>query len=573
MVDVKKEYEKWINYENLDSLIKEELVAIADNFDDIQDRFYQDLTFGTAGLRGKLGAGTNRMNIYTVARATKGLCKVILTQPNAKEKGVAIAYDSRNMSKEFAELVARIVATFGIKAYIFESLRPTPELSYTIRHYGCISGINITASHNPKEYNGYKVYWQEGAQIKDNIADKVLEEINKIDIFEKSEYVEFNYGVDNGLINIIGSETDEAYYEEVLKVSLNEDVDKNINIVYTPLNGAGNVPVREILKRKGYNNVHIVKEQEMPDGNFPTVKYPNPEEQAAFEYAQNLGIKVGAELLLATDPDADRLAVQVIKNNKIIGFNGNQIGVILVNYILESKKKLGVDLSKGAIIKSIVTGEMGFDIANEYGVSCFQVLTGFKNIAELQNIWDNTNEYEFLFGYEESIGYNAGNFVRDKDAVSTALLLVEAAAYYKKQGKDLKDVLDELYSKYGYYAEDTVSIVLEGLKGQQRIKRIMEQIENIYPKSIGDALAKEITDYRTLEILDVRSGNKKELQLEKTNAYKCLYEDGSWFTLRPSGTEPKIKLYIYTKADTEAEALIKVRAIEEEVKRVIATVE
>lgn len=573
MLNYKEEYEKWLNNNELDADLLKELKQIDDNEAEKEDRFYQDLTFGTAGLRGKLGAGTNRMNIYTVARATKGFAKVIINHgQEAMNKGVAIAHDCRIMSPEFAKLSAQILATYGIKVYLFDSLRPTPELSYAVRYYGCIAGINITASHNPKEYNGYKAYWQEGAQIKDKIANQILDEIGKIDIFDDTKLMDFDEAKEKGIINIINEEVDKSYYDAVLGVSLTDDVDKDIKIVYTPLNGAGNIAVRTIFEKKGYKNVYVVKEQENPDGTFPTIAYPNPEDQRAFEYSQKLGLEVGADILIATDPDSDRLAVQIIEDGQVYGFNGNQIGVILINYILEGRKKNNMLPANGAIIKSIVTGDMGVKIAESYGVKSFNVLTGFKNIADLQNEWDRTGEYEYIFGYEESIGYNPGNFVRDKDAVSSALLLAEAAAYYKKQGKTLKKVLDELFERYGYYAEDTLSIVLEGIEGQARIKRIMNEIRDIFPRRIGDFSAIATVDYNTLVRTDLTTNTTESVVMEKTNAFECRYEDGSWYTLRPSGTEPKIKLYIYTNADKLERAKAKVEEIAEEVKKAIDNV-
>lgn len=575
MLDYRKEYEKWMAYEGLSEDLKAELVAIQDNDAEIEERFYQDLAFGTAGLRGKLGAGLNRMNVYVVGRATRALAEVILQHgEDKKERGVAIAYDCRIMSPEFANECAKIFAAYGIKSYLFDTLRPTPELSYAVRYYNCIAGINITASHNPKEYNGYKVYWEEGSQIKDKIADAVFAEIQKLDVFDVVEPVDFDQAVADGLIQIINEEVDEAYYKDVMGVSLNdEEVDKDIRIVYSPLNGAGNVPVRTILDRMGYKNVFVVKEQENPDGTFPTVAYPNPEDTRAFEYAIRLGKEVDADILIATDPDSDRLAVQVMENGENVAFNGNQIGVILIQYILENKAKRGELNNNPAIIKSIVTGNMGAAVAADYGVKVFNVLTGFKNIAELPNIWDETHEYEFIFGYEESIGYNAGNFVRDKDAVSSALLLAEAAGYYKKKGKNLREVLEDLFKKYGYYAEKTVSIGLEGIAGQERIGRMMKEIKMVYPKRIGDAAAKETVDYETSVVTDAVNHTTQKIDMEQTKAFEVRYEDGSWYTLRPSGTEPKIKLYIYTKADTREAAMEKVALIEKTVGEVLDSIE
>ena len=552
MQDYMSVYEKWLNSDKLDEKSKKELESIKDNKQEIQDRFYQELSFGTAGLRGKLGVGTNRMNSYIVARATHALAKVILSYGEEfKNKGIAIAYDCRICSDEFSKMCALIMASHEIKAYLFETLRPTPELSFAVRYYGCASGINITASHNPKEYNGYKVYWQEGSQIKDDIADKVLEEINKMDVFDLPPVITEQEALDKGLLVYIGKEVDEAYYEKVLSLSQREDneIDKEVKIVYTPLNGAGNIAVRTILDAKGFKNVYVVKEQEQPDGTFPTIKYPNPEDTKAFEYAEKLAKEKNADILIATDPDSDRLAVEIVHNKEIVALNGNQIGVLLINYILNSLKEKNLMPQNPAIIKSIVTGDMGTAIAKDFGVEMISVLTGFKNICALPNEWDKTKEKTYVFGYEESIGYNPGVFVRDKDAVSSAMLFAEMAGYYKKLGKTLIDVLNELFEKYGYYSENTVSIVLEGIEGQQRISRMMKEIRNIYPTKIGNASIVEVTDYEKQEKKDILADKIEKIDIEKTDAIRFLYSDGCWFTLRPSGTEPKIKLYIYTKAD------------------------
>ncbi|SKC59071.1 phosphoglucomutase [[Eubacterium] yurii] len=575
MQDYIKIYEKWISSPKLDAKSKKELEDIKNDEKEIQDRFYQDLSFGTAGLRGKLGAGTNRMNSYVIARATHALAKVI--EAHGEEyvkKGIAIAYDCRICSDEFAKLSALIMATHGIKAYLFDSLRPTPELSFAVRYYGCASGINITASHNPKEYNGYKVYWCEGSQIKDDIADKVLDEINKMDVFDLPEVITEEEAIKKGLLIYINEEVDKAYYEKVMSLSQRDDdeVDKSIKIVYTPLNGAGNIAVRTILDKKGYKNVFVVKEQENPDGTFPTIKYPNPEDTKAFEYSEKLAREVGAEILIATDPDSDRLAVEVVQNGEIIALNGNQTGVLLINYIINALNDKNKMPKNPAIVKSIVTGDMGTAIAQKFGVEMKSVLTGFKNISALPNEWDVTKEKTYIFGYEESIGYNAGVFVRDKDAVSSAMLLAEMAGYYKKQGKTLIDVLNDLFEQYGYYSENTVSISLEGIEGQQRIARMMDEIRKIYPTKIGAADIVEITDYEIQEKTDVKTGKKEKIDIEKTNAIRFLYSDGCWYTLRPSGTEPKIKLYIYTKAENMKKSKDLLQEIEKTVLAVLDTV-
>lgn len=566
-----QEYQKWLQFEGLDEGLKKELESIQDNEGEIKDRFYSDLSFGTAGLRGILGAGTNRMNKYVVGRATRAFGKVIKKQGGEfAQRGVAIAYDCRIMSPEFAEMCALILCSMGIKAYLFDSLRPTPELSYAVRYYKCAAGINITASHNPKTYNGYKVYWQEGSQIKSDIANQILDEILKLDLFETVDMLSKEQAKEQGLLIFINEEVDESFYEKTISISLrDEEVDKNIGIVYTPLNGAGNIPVRTVLKRMGYTNVHIVAEQEAPDGTFPTIDYPNPEDHAAFALSEKLARKVGADVLIATDPDCDRLAVEVFHKGEIIGLNGNQVGVMIIHYLLKSMSEKNLLPSNGAMVKSIVTGEMGSAIAASYGIKMFNVLTGFKNICALANEWDTTGEYTYIFGYEESIGYNVGSYLRDKDGVSATLILAEMAGYYKKRGKTLVDVLNELYEEYGYYRENTTSIVLEGIEGQERIKRMMVEYRINNVASIGASKLVQITDYLTSEETDVLTGDMSTINTEKTDAVRFTFDDGCWYTLRPSGTEPKIKLYIYTKADTLDIAENKLMEIEEKVLEVL----
>lgn len=568
------EYARWLQIGSLDADLKKELESIKDNENEIKDRFYGDLSFGTAGLRGILGAGTNRMNKYVVGRATRAFGKVIKKQGEEfAAKGVAIAHDCRIMSPEFAKMCALILNSMGIKVYLFDSLRPTPELSYAVRYYKCAAGINITASHNPKIYNGYKVYWQEGSQIKSDIANQILEEIAQMDLFEDVNIIDENKAKELGLLITINEEVDESFYEKTMSISLrDEEVDKNIGIVYTPLNGAGNIPVRTVLKRMGYMNVHIVKEQENPDGTFPTIDYPNPEDHAAFALSEKLAMETGADVLIATDPDCDRLAVEVVHNGKIIGLNGNQVGVMIIHYLLKSMSEKNLLPKNGAMVKSIVTGEMGSAIAAAYGVKMFNVLTGFKNICALPNEWDKTGEYTYIFGYEESIGYNVGSYLRDKDGVSATLILAEMAGYYKKLGKTLVDVLNELYEEYGYYRENTISIVLEGIEGQERIKRMMVEYRKNNAGSIGNSKLIQVADYLTLEETNILNGEKNRIDMEKTDAVRFTFDDGCWYTLRPSGTEPKIKLYIYTKADTLETAENKLKEIETRVLEVLHSI-
>ena len=570
-----EKYNEWLTYEGLDNDLRKQLLDISSDEKEIEDRFYQELEFGTAGLRGKLGAGTNRMNKYVIARATQALANVIKKEgQEAMNRGVAFAHDCRIFSPEFAEIAALVMASNGIRAYLFDSLRPTPELSYTVRYYKCISGINITASHNPKDYNGYKVYWEEGSQIKSNISDAVFEEISKLDIFTNYVTLTKEEAIEKGLLVMIGKEVDEAFLAEVMNTSLRgpEELDMSIKLVYTPLNGAGNVPVRTVLERKGYKNVYVVKEQEAPDGTFPTLVYPNPEDLKAFEYSEKLAYEKDADILIATDPDCDRLAVEVMHKGKIVPLNGNQTGVLLINYIVSTMKEKNIFPSNPVIVKSIVTGEMGQAVAESYGIEVMSVLTGFKNICAIANMYEESKEKNYIFGYEESIGYNIGTFVRDKDGVSSALMLTEMAGYYKKQGKTLIDVLEELFKQFGYYKEKGISVVLEGMEGQQRIKRMMVEFRNIFPREINGTKVKTVTDYKVQEVLDVETGVKSKIDVEATDAVKVYYEDGSWYTLRPSGTEPKIKLYIYVKDEVEARSKEKLEVFEKQVLEVLYSI-
>lgn len=561
-MDYKKRYELWLQSSVIDEQTKEELRALQGNEKEIEERFYKELEFGTAGLRGKLGAGANRMNAYIIARATDAFAKVILSE--GKEfaaKGVVIAHDPRLFSKEFALTAALVFASNGIKAYLFEDLRPTPELSFAVRHLNCAAGLNITASHNPKDYNGYKVYWQEGSQIKDDIADRILEEIAKLDRFEKVDYLckkDFytkEWAIQNNLLEYIGKHVDDAYNDAVKALSLNdEEVDKSIRIVYTPLNGAGNIPVRRVLSERGFENVYVVKEQEMPDGTFPTIEYPNPEDTRAFEYSLRLAKEVDGELLIATDPDCDRIAIIALHNGEYVEINGNQAGYILVHYILSQMAEKGLIKDDALIVKSIVTADLGAKIAQKYGVPTKSVLTGFKNICGVQNELDQTGGGEMIMGWEESIGYAVGTFVRDKDGVSASMLFAEIAGYYKKRNMTLIDLLEELFVEFGYHLDDTVSIVLEGMEGQERIARMMSEYRKMYPAQIGDMKLQKYLDYKTSEELDVISKEISVIDVEKQNAIKFIMADTSWYALRPSGTEPKIKIYMNAVAKTREQA-------------------
>lgn len=552
-MDYMKNYLEWMENPIFDEETKIELKELTDE-EEIKDRFYQNLEFGTAGLRGKIGAGTNRMNQYTVGLATQGFAETILKRgEEAKKRGVAICYDVRHKSKEFSELASSIFAANGIKVYLYKTINPTPVLSYTIRKLKTIAGVMVTASHNPMEYNGYKAYWEEGSQILEGLADEILKAIEELGSYDKVKKIPFNDAMASGMVEYIDDSVYESYIEDVLNYSINEDIDKNVNIVYSPLNGTGNIPVREVLRRRGFTNINIVKEQELPDPDFTTVGYPNPEDPKAFKLAIELGKKVNADLLLATDPDCDRAAIEVLNKDGEYEFvNGNKIGALLINYILSQRSKLGNLPENGVIVKSIVTGDLSKAIADEYGVEVVETLTGFKNISGKANEYDITGDKKFLFGYEESIGYTYGDSVRDKDAVNSSMMIAEMAGYYKKHGQSLLDVLEDLYKKHGYYNEDLISIVLTGLDGQQRISRIMEEFRKNPIRELNGIKLVKIIDY-----LNDETGNPK------SNVLKYYYEDGSWFALRPSGTEPKIKLYIYSVGKTLEDSEDKIKCIKE----------
>lgn len=546
-------YEKWLSSDYVDTDTKAELEALRGNDTEIEDRFYKMLEFGTAGLRGKLGAGTNRMNRYNIAKVTQGIADFIVEKGQERmDMGVTIAYDCRHFSPEFAKLAALILAANGIKAYLFESLRPTPELSYTLLQKGATAGIIITASHNPKDYNGYKVYWDDGAQVLSDIADGMTEKINQVDIFGGAKEITEEEAAAKGLLVMMGEEEDKAYIDMVKTLAIrDEHIDKDIKIVYTPLNGTGSESVQRVLRERGFTHISVVKEQEDPDPDFTTVGYPNPEDTRAFEYAERLGHEVGAELLIATDPDCDRLAIEVLgPNGDYVPFNGNQTGAILINYIVEGMNAEGTLPQNPAIVKSIVTGDLGKAIGEKYGVTTFESLTGFKNIC---GRIDELKEkgFNYIFGYEESIGYTTGTAVRDKDGVSSSMLLCEAAAYYKSIGKSLLDVRSEIFEAYGTYTEKQISLVLEGVEGSERIGRMMSTYRIDYPTAIGDL--------KVVEAIDYKDGYK---DIPASNVLKYYLEDGSWYAVRPSGTEPKIKIYIYTKADSAAAAQANIELIE-----------
>jgi phosphoglucomutase len=546
---VQAQYQLWLQDPTVDAQTKAELQAIADQPKEIEDRFYRDLEFGTGGLRGVIGAGTNRMNAYTVGRATQGLAQYLLnTAPAGSAPSVVIAHDSRHQSPEFALETALVLAGNGVKAYVFDALRPTPELSFAVRELKASAGIVITASHNPPEYNGYKAYGPEGGQLVPHEAEQVLDQIAKVETFGQVKKASREAAERDGLLVWIGKEIDDKFIAAVTSVSQNSDVIKRISndfrIVYTPLHGAGNLPVRAALAAIGFENVHVVPEQEKPDPNFSTVKSPNPEEREAFTLAIEQAKRIGADIIIGTDPDCDRMgAVVKDANGDYFVLTGNQSGAIMVHYLLSSMKGRGVLPANGVVIKTIVTSEMGAVIAASYGVSTLNTLTGFKYIGEKMTQFAATGEHTFLFGYEESYGYLAGTYARDKDAVIASMLICEAAAYYKSQGKTLYDVLQELYESHGYFMEKLESKTLKGKDGVEQIQRMMETWRSNAPAEIAGVRVAEVEDY-----------SQGLYGLPKENVLKFKLEDHSWFCLRPSGTEPKIKFYFAVKGTSGTEA-------------------
>lgn len=553
-MDYKERYHEWCTNPVFDEKTREELKNLKDE-KEIQDRFYKDLTFGTGGLRGIIGAGTNRMNIYTVAKATQGLANYIIAN-GGQSKGVAIAYDSRNFSREFAEKTALTLNANGIKTYLFESLRPTPELSFALRELHCIAGVVITASHNPPEYNGYKVYWEDGAQITPPRDQEIIDEVNAVTSFGAIKTIDKAEAISKGLFNIIGEEIDRRYYDALKKLVLSPEAikkaAKELKIVYTPLHGTGNIPVRTILKELGFENVYVVPEQELPDGNFSTLSYPNPEDPKAFTLALKLAKEKDADLVLATDPDADRLGVYAkdTKTGEYKSFTGNMSGLLIAEYELSVRKKLGKLPKNGALIKTIVSSNMANEIAKEYGIKLIEVLTGFKYIGEQIKLFEQNHNYEYLFGFEESYGCLVGTHARDKDAVVAVMALCEAAAYYREQGLTLWDQMLRIYEKYGYYKEDLTSITLKGLDGAEKIQSILKNMRNNPPQRFGSFKVTAVRDYLTGEITEVESGAKKPTGLPKSNVLYYELENNAWCCVRPSGTEPKVKFYMGVKGSS-----------------------
>ena len=560
----RERYEEWIRRLPQDDPMRAELLAIEGNDTEIKDRFYKEIEFGTAGLRGICGAGTNRMNTLTVGRATQGIANYILSSGENPARGFAIAYDCRYHSKEFAELAAQILAGNGITVYLFPSLRPTPELSFTIRSFAALGGINLTASHNPKEYNGYKVYWMDGAQISGEVSDGMLREILALDLFDSFKQMPLEDAIDERKVRMLGEEMDLAYLDYVMSMRQREDeeLDLTIPIVYTPLNGAGSIPMQQLAAVLGYENFAIVPEQKDPDPEFTTVGYPNPEDPKAFALAEELGRKVGAEVLIATDPDSDRMAVEIADGKGgYTALNGNQTGALLIAYMARSMKEKGKLPENAAMIKSIVTGNFGRAICEHFGIKVFEALTGFKNICGVIPKAEELG-YTYFFGYEESIGCAPGEEVRDKDGICAAMLIMEMAAWCRKNGSSVGQYLDSLYRKFGYYVEDQVSFVLSGVEGSQRIGRIMDVFRGRKPETFGRFKVDKCIDY-----LHGYEG------IPASNVLIFHMKDGSWFAMRPSGTEPKIKFYYYAKNTEQEEAAAAVRDMRTAVDQMVENIE
>ena len=559
MTDYRAEYDRWLENTAEDAELHEELMSMADDPKRMEDSFYTELAFGTAGLRGVIGAGTNRMNRFVVRRASAGLAKYLLMYKSSQEHGVAIAYDSRHFSREFAFETAATIAGFGIKCYLYSTLHSVPQLSFAVRELNCIAGVVITASHNPPEYNGYKVYWSYGGQAGPRQADAILESIRKIDYFSVKP-MDFDTAVAKGLIVMIGSELDEIYYKKTMSLIIRPDFVREhggeLSIVYTPLHGSGLVPVTEVLRRMGITNCHVVPEQEQPDGSFPTVKAPNPEDANAFTLAMELADRVDANLLLATDPDSDRLGVAIrTDDGRFRVLTGNQIACILLRYILSARQQNGTLPDNGLVVKSIVSTSLADAVCRRYGVELRNVLTGFRFIGELIDRAQASGDNEFLFGFEESYGFLAGSFVRDKDAVCASMLAAEAAVYYNAaEGKTLYDVLQDIYAEYGFYVERTKSYTLKGKEGMELIAGAISSLRINPPCEFGGESVLCFEDYESGVRNDRTTGESTELELPKSNLLRFILPDDAWIVVRPSGTEPKLKLYIGAKAGSADEA-------------------
>ncbi len=560
-------FKKWSESEIINKKTRQELLAIQDDNAEIEERFYKNLEFGTGGLRGIIGAGTNRINIYTVRKATQGLADFIkLYSSNKSVNSVAIAYDSRHYSDVFAEEAALVLAANNIKAYLFDSLRPTPELSFAVHHLNCDAGIVVTASHNPPEYNGYKVYGADGGQITLEMANAIISQINKFDIFKDVKICNKEVAIKNELFSYIGENIDQEYLNRVTELSLNPNIAKDFSdfkIVYTPLHGSGLMPIERALKMLGYNDLHIVESQKEPNGDFPTVKSPNPEEREALSEGIKLAEKIDADIVFGTDPDADRVGVAVRnKEGNYELLTGNQIGALLTHYLVTNKKDIN---SRDAVIKTIVTSELGANIAKAYGATVFDTLTGFKFIGEKINEFEEKNNYDFLFGYEESYGYLAGTFVRDKDAVISSVLIVEMAAYYKLKDMTLIEAMDNIYKEYGYYSDSLESYTFKGIDGQEKIKSVVEKFRNIDKLLAGFSDINTIEDYKDSTKYFVKTSHNEIIDLPSADVIKIHFENGDWFAVRPSGTEPKLKIYYSALGSNNDESLGRLKHLKEKI--------
>lgn len=573
-MEAKDVYKQWLESAYFDEETKKELRGIAQDEKEITERFYTELEFGTAGLRGILGAGTNRMNAYTVRKATQGLANYI-NKLDKKDQGVAIAYDSRHMSQEFADEAACCLAANHIKAYVFDSLRPTPELSYAVRKLGCIAGINITASHNPSNYNGYKVYWEDGAQITPPHDQGIMSQVRSITDYETVLTMDKDAAIKAGLYQVIGAEIDDAYMEELKKQAMHPEMTQqakdNLSVVYTPLHGTGNLPVRRLLKELGFQNVYVVPEQELPDGDFPTVGYPNPESPEAFVLGLKLAKEKNADLVLATDPDADRLGVYVLdhKSQEYIPLTGNMSGCLIGEYLIRERKAMGKLPQDGALIRSIVTTNLADAIAKDYQVELIEVLTGFKYIGQKILEFEQTGKGTYLFGLEESYGCLPGTYARDKDAVVATMLLCEMAAFYKQQGKTLWDAMTDMYEKYGYYKDQVVSVTLAGKEGLEQIANIMKRLHEEPVTSIGGFKVEAVRDYEKDTRTELATGTVTPTGLPKSNVIYYELEDNAWVCVRPSGTEPKIKLYLGVCGANEEDSNQKAEMLSQSAKKLL----
>lgn len=567
----KDKYKDWLNSTVINEEMKNELRSIIDE-KEIEDRFYKDLEFGTGGLRGVIGAGSNRMNIYTVSKATQGFADYL--NENFKEPSVAIAYDSRNMSKEFSKAAALTLCANNIKVYLYEGLRPTPMLSFAVRHLDCKGGIVVTASHNPKEYNGYKVYDEFGGQVTDEKANIIINKVNNISSFDKIKNMDEEVAIKNGLLVYIGEDVDKSYIDLVKDLTVRKDLvkdkAKDLKIIYTPIHGSGNMPVRRVLSELGYTGVSVVKEQEMPDGNFPTASYPNPEEPAVFKLALEMAKKENPDVIFATDPDADRIGV-VVKDSEgeYRVLTGNQTGLLLTKYILDSLKEENKLKENGVVIKTIVTTDGAKKIAEDYNVELIEVLTGFKYIGEKIQGFKVNNDKSYIFGFEESYGYLAGDFVRDKDAVISAMLIAEMTLFYKEQGKSLYDGLIDLYEKYGYFKETLVSFELKGKEGAEKISKCIDSLRNEELTEVNGHKIVKKYDYKLSIEEDTLTGEKKEINLPKSNVLKFVFDNDFWFVVRPSGTEPKMKAYVAVEGNGLKDSEEKLLGFKEEIVKLI----